>query len=175
MKVATWFALYSTMGCSLIAILDLKGKVSRRVVRRRDEKLRRESTQSLIQRSYRDDIPASAIERFLPLILDQEEDIILPCFSSEGVNYLHIRHNNLYRSSSFFLPPLFLTTYSPHHTAVVALTKKNSNAAELLTFLHKLVSVSSRPTTAQTLVIDSYDPTGPHRVLQGARGGVHSR
>ncbi|KAK4704525.1 AP-1 complex subunit mu, partial [Phenoliferia sp. Uapishka_3] len=88
---------------SLIAILDLKGK-------------------SLIQRSYRDDIPSTSIERFLPLVLDQEEDgaYVTPCFSSQGINYLHIRHNNLY---------------------LVALTKKNSNAAELLTFLHKLVSV----------------------------------
>lgn len=56
--------------------------------------------QSLIQRSYRDDIPSSAIERFLPLILEQEEDgaYVTPCFSSMGVNYLHIRHNNLYRA-----------------------------------------------------------------------------
>lgn len=56
-------------------------------------------TQSLIQRSYRDDIPPSALERFLPLVLDQEEDggYVVPCFSSQGINYLHIRHNNLYR------------------------------------------------------------------------------
>ncbi|GAA5863117.1 hypothetical protein JCM8547_002803 [Rhodosporidiobolus lusitaniae] len=90
-------------GCSLVAILDLKGK-------------------SLIQRSYRDDVPPSAIERFLPLVLEQEEEgaYVTPCFSSGGINYLHIRHNNLY---------------------LVALTKKNSNAAEILTFLHKMVSV----------------------------------
>jgi len=58
--------------------------------------------QSLIQRSYRDDIPSSAIERFLPLVLDQEEEgtYVTPCFSNGGINYLHIRHNNLYRQSS---------------------------------------------------------------------------
>lgn len=57
--------------------------------------------QSLIQRSYRDDIPSSAIERFLPLVLEQEEEgtYVTPCFSNGGINYLHIRHNNLYRQS----------------------------------------------------------------------------
>lgn len=35
----------------------------------------------------------------MPLILDMEEENvpITPCFSSEGINYMHIRHNNLYR------------------------------------------------------------------------------
>jgi hypothetical protein len=68
---------------SLIAILDLKGK-------------------PLIQRSYRDDVPSSYVERFLPLVLDIEEEgqQVTPCFSSQGVNYVHIRHSNLYRLSS---------------------------------------------------------------------------
>ena len=64
---------------SLIAILDLKGK-------------------PLIQRSYRDDVPPSYIERFLPLILDLEEQDkqVTPCFTDQGINYMHIRHSNLY-------------------------------------------------------------------------------
>ena len=66
---------------SLIAILDLKGK-------------------PLIQRSYRDDVPPSYIEKFLPIILELEEDNqqVTPCFTREGVNYMHIRHSNLYRA-----------------------------------------------------------------------------
>lgn len=66
---------------SLIAILDLKGK-------------------ALIQRSYRDDVPATCVERFLPLILELEEEgqQITPCFTNQGINYLHIRHSNLYRT-----------------------------------------------------------------------------
>ena len=64
---------------SLIAILDLKGK-------------------PLIQRSYRDDVPSSYIERFLPLILELEEQdkLVTPCFTDQGINYMHIRHSNLY-------------------------------------------------------------------------------
>lgn len=66
---------------SLIAIVDVKGK-------------------SLIQRSYRDDVSPSAIERFLPLLLDLEDEAggsaVPPCFTSEGINYMYIRHNNLY-------------------------------------------------------------------------------
>ena len=82
---------------SLIAILDLKGK-------------------PLIQRSYRDDVPSSYVERFLPLVLDIEEDSgqqVTPCFSSQGVNYMHIRHSNLYRTLCLF--PLQLEcNYHPH-------------------------------------------------------------
>ena len=68
---------------SLIAILDLKGK-------------------PLIQRSYRDDVPPSYIEKFLPIVLDLEEEgqQVTPCFTREGVNYMHIRHSNLYRESA---------------------------------------------------------------------------
>ena len=65
---------------SLIAILDLKGK-------------------PLIQRSYRDDVPSSYIERFLPLVLELEEENqqAPPCITSQGINYLQIRHSILYR------------------------------------------------------------------------------
>ncbi|KAG5221499.1 AP-1 complex [Salix suchowensis] len=77
---------------SLIAILDLKGK-------------------PLIQRSYRDDVPSSYIE---------QGQQVTPCFSSQGINYMHIRHSNLY---------------------ILALSKRNSNAAEIILFLHRLTSV----------------------------------
>lgn len=66
---------------SVVAILDLKGK-------------------PLIQRSYRDDVDPTAMERFLPLLTEIEEEhgtsAIQPCLSSQGVNYMHVRHNNLY-------------------------------------------------------------------------------
>ncbi|KAK0490424.1 Mu homology domain-containing protein [Armillaria novae-zelandiae] len=88
---------------SLIAILDLKGK-------------------PLIQRSYRDDVPASYVEKFLPYILDIEEEgqQVTPCFSKEGVNYVHVRFSNLY---------------------LLALSKRNINAAETVIFLHRLTQV----------------------------------
>ncbi|RIA93003.1 putative clathrin assembly protein AP47 [Glomus cerebriforme] len=87
---------------SAIFVLDLKGKV-------------------LISRNYRGDIPMSAVEKFMPLVLEaEEEQAPTPCFTYEGVNYLYIRHNNLY---------------------LLALTKKNSNATTILLFLHKLTEV----------------------------------
>lgn len=71
---------------SLIAILDLKGK-------------------PLIQRSYRDDVSPTYIERFLPLILDLEEENqqVPPCITSQGINYMHIRHSNLYCTTGFLM------------------------------------------------------------------------
>ena len=85
---------------SIVAILDLKGK-------------------PLIQRSYRDDVDPSALERFLPLLTEIEEErgagAIQPCLSAQGVNYMHVRHTNLY---------------------LLALSRRNTNAAEILLFLH---------------------------------------
>ncbi|PKC13024.1 clathrin adaptor, mu subunit [Rhizophagus irregularis] len=88
---------------SAVFVLDLKGKV-------------------LISRNYRGDIPMSAVEKFMPLVLEAEEEqqAPTPCFTHEGVNYLYIRHNNLY---------------------LLAITKKNSNATTILLFLHKLTEV----------------------------------
>ena len=86
----------------------------------------------------------SAVEKFPVLLSEAEEDssAVPPCFSDEGINvgatdypsrrpsrsttililgqYLYIRHNNLY---------------------LLALTKRNTNAAEILLFLHKIVEV----------------------------------
>lgn len=119
---------------SLIAILDLKGK-------------------SLIQRSYRDDVAPTYVDRFLTHILEMEDEGVreVPCFSREGVNYLHIRHSNLYGAhpdypdcsgdplESLGAPPLLLTP--SRLCTVVALSRNNSNAAEILLFLHRLVGV----------------------------------
>src|SRR3569833_4547049 len=92
----------------------------------------------------------SAVEKFPILLSEAEEEssAVPPCFSHEGINvstpvpspmptgqkkknqeeltgtnplqYLYIRHNNLY---------------------LLALTKRNTNAAEILLFLHKVVEV----------------------------------
>lgn len=87
---------------SAVFVLDLKGKI-------------------LISRNYRGDIPMTAIEKFMPLLLAaEEEDNVTPVLSSGGVHYLYIRHNNLY---------------------LLAITKRNSNAATILLFLHRLVKV----------------------------------
>jgi AP-1 complex subunit mu len=44
-------------------------------------------------------VPPTTVEKFLPLLLDMEEEsqLVTPCFTSQGVNYMFIRHNNLYR------------------------------------------------------------------------------
>lgn len=78
----------------------------------------------LLSRNYRGDIPMSAVERFPLLLLEAEEEssVVPPCFSKDGVNYLYITHNDLY---------------------VLALTKRNSNAAEILLFLHRVVTVAT--------------------------------
>jgi hypothetical protein len=108
---------------SLIAILDVKGK-------------------TLIQRCYRDDLGEDGtltyLERFMPLILDMEEEgqPVPPCFSSQGINYMHIRHSNLYRASR-----PFNYSFGVSSRLVLALSRRNSNAAEIIIFLHSFVQV----------------------------------
>jgi AP-1 complex subunit mu len=81
---------------SLIAILDLKGK-------------------PLIQRSYRDDVSPTHVERFLPLILDMEEEghMLTPCMTSQGINFMHIRHSNLYRQWTNLPISDFILNHNP--------------------------------------------------------------
>ncbi|KTW32620.1 uncharacterized protein T551_00105 [Pneumocystis jirovecii RU7] len=77
----------------------------------------------LISRDYRGDIPVTYVEKFLSLISESDDTVpATPCFTYEGIHYLYIRHSNLY---------------------ILTLTRKNSNAAELLLFLHKIVEVFS--------------------------------
>lgn len=102
---------------SIVFILDLKGKV-------------------IVSRNYRGDIPVSAVEKFMPLLSDLEEDGVTatPVLTHEGISYLYIKHNNLYRKS--------FTLFNLVRTGkVLALTRKNSNAMTVLLFLHKLAQV----------------------------------
>ncbi|KAJ8604741.1 hypothetical protein MRB53_041690 [Persea americana] len=77
---------------------------------------------TLLQGTTEETYQCQAVEKFPILKSEAEEESssVPPCFSDEGINYLYIEHNNLY---------------------LVALTKRNSNAAEILLFLHKLVEV----------------------------------
>ena len=75
---------FAQSGCTQLAILDLKGK-------------------SLIQRRYRDDVPDGAVWRFVPILLELEDEgkMETPCFTKDGVNFMFIRHSNLYSESRF--------------------------------------------------------------------------
>lgn len=91
------------MVASAIFILDLKGKV-------------------LISRNYRGDIPSTAVEKFMTLVLEREEDESsnTPIISDNGINYVYMKYNNLY---------------------LLALTRRNSNVMTILHFLHKVTQV----------------------------------
>lgn len=61
------------------------------------------------------------IEKFLPLVLEQEEDSITsPIVVCGDITFVYIKYNNLY---------------------IVSTTKINANAALVFSFLHKLVQV----------------------------------
>eukprot|EP00043_Microstomoeca_roanoka_P014692 m.146198 g.146198 ORF g.146198 m.146198 type:complete len:424 (-) comp16077_c3_seq1:127-1398(-) len=90
------------MSASAVYLLDLKGKV-------------------LISRDYRGDLPWGCIDKFLPLVIEAEEEgTATPIVQADEVTFMYIKHENLY---------------------FVATSKKNANAALVFVFLHKLVEV----------------------------------
>lgn len=75
----------------------------------------------ILSRRYRDDISPSAIDKFATLLaqFEEESNVIPPCLNYRGTHFLFIQHEDLY---------------------VVALsTSLTTNAAQVFTFLHKLV------------------------------------
>ncbi|CEF67920.1 AP-47 [Strongyloides ratti] len=67
------------------------------------------------------DIEMGEIEKFLPLVLEQEEEgSQSPVVEKDGINFCFIRHRNLY---------------------LVSMSKKNSNVTMILSFLYKCVEV----------------------------------
>lgn len=90
------------MSLSALFILDSKGKV-------------------LISRNYRGDIEMNVIERFMQLLLEQEDDQNLTPIVQHGeVAFIYIKHTNVY---------------------LVAISKTNTNAALVISYLYKIVRV----------------------------------
>ena len=54
--------------------------------------------QPLISRNYRGDVEMSMIDKFLPMVLDAEEEgSQSPILIHEKVTFVYIKHQNLYR------------------------------------------------------------------------------
>ncbi|CAH8596406.1 unnamed protein product [Schistosoma intercalatum] len=90
------------MVVSALYILDNKGKV-------------------LIHRNYRGDVETSAIEKFMPVAMEREEEgSLIPVLQLGEITFTYVKYNYLY---------------------LVCLTRKNANVAMVLAFLYKLVSI----------------------------------
>jgi AP-1 complex subunit mu len=84
----------------------------------------------------------SAVEKFPVLLSDAEEEssAVPPCFSDEGINVCERSWSYLYWGSMYWTSWKYL--YIRHNNLyLLALTKRNTNAAEILLFLHKIVEV----------------------------------
>lgn len=88
-------------GASALFILDSRGKV-------------------IISRKYRNDIPLNVADNFCQCVIQQEDAMVKPVFSVDGVVYCWIQHRDVY---------------------VLAVTLRNSNAMMIVTFLYRLVDV----------------------------------
>ncbi|ODM89787.1 AP-1 complex subunit mu-1 [Orchesella cincta] len=90
------------MSLSAVFILDVKGKV-------------------LISRNYRGDIDMGVIEKFMPLLIEKEEEgTVTPILLTDSCTFAYVKYNNLY---------------------IISVTRKNVNIALVFVFLHKLVQV----------------------------------
>lgn len=90
------------MSISAIYILDVKGKV-------------------LISRNYRGDIDMGCIEKFMPLVMEREDDgILAPIIQTQDATFCFIKVSNLY---------------------IVSTTVINANITLVFSLLHKIVAV----------------------------------
>lgn len=90
------------MSCSAIFILDIRGKV-------------------LISRNYKGDIDLGVIDKFMPLIMEKEEEgSLTPILDTPDCTFAFIKTSNLY---------------------LVSVTKKNANIMLVFVLLHKIVQV----------------------------------
>ncbi|VDO39120.1 unnamed protein product [Brugia timori] len=107
------------MSSSAIYILDLKGK-------------------AIISRNYRGDIDMAVIDKFMPLLLEREEEgRQSPALEHPEATFIYFRHSNLYcKSSDSFNFVCCRVSFS-----VVSTSRKNVNVALVLTFLYKIVEV----------------------------------
>ncbi|XP_005737083.1 adaptor related protein complex 1 subunit mu 3 [Pundamilia nyererei] len=75
----------------------------------------------LICRNYMGNMDINVIDQFMPILMKREEDAeMTPLISHGSAHFMWIKHNNLY---------------------LVAITKKNANAALVYSFLYKIVQV----------------------------------
>ena len=80
------------MSSSAVFILDVKGKV-------------------LISRNYRGDIDMSVIDKFMPLLMEKEEEgLVTPIIQTSDCTFAYIKTNNLYIVSTNQSLFLFLMT-----------------------------------------------------------------
>jgi len=89
------------MSVSALFILDAKGKI-------------------IISRDYRGDVRVSCVDRFVQRLVEEEEANVRPVFEEDGINYIYVKHNNVY---------------------LLAVTRRNADAALVLLFLHTLIRV----------------------------------
>jgi len=74
----------------------------------------------IINRNYRGDVPMTVAERFANYIAETEEEDLRPVVQDHGVTFVYVKYNNLY---------------------LLAVTKRNANAAVIVLFLYRLVHV----------------------------------
>ncbi|KAL3315506.1 AP-1 complex subunit mu-1 [Cichlidogyrus casuarinus] len=90
------------MSVSGVFILDAKGK-------------------ALLSRMYRGDIDISVIDKFMPLLMEREDEgNLVPIIQIESMNFMFVKYNYLY---------------------LVTVTQRNANAVLVFTFLYKLVDI----------------------------------
>uniref|UniRef100_A0A7N8Y5H7 Adaptor related protein complex 1 subunit mu 3 n=1 Tax=Mastacembelus armatus TaxID=205130 RepID=A0A7N8Y5H7_9TELE len=79
------------------------------------------SAQVLICRNYMGNMDMNEIDHFMPILMKREEDAeMTPVVSHGSAHFMWIKHSNLY---------------------LVAITKKNANAALVYSFLYKIIQV----------------------------------
>jgi AP-1 complex subunit mu len=74
----------------------------------------------IISRNYRGDVPMNCVDRFANMMIEEEDSQLTPIMVENGIAYVYIKVNGI---------------------TLLAVTKRNSNAAVLLLFLYQTASL----------------------------------
>lgn len=74
----------------------------------------------LISRDYRGDTPVACVEKFAEKIQDEEDTVLKPIFTEEGITYVYIKLSNIY---------------------ILSVTKRNANVTLMMLYMYHVASV----------------------------------
>jgi AP-1 complex subunit mu len=91
-------------------------------------------------RNYRGDVEMNSIEKFMPLLMEQEDEgRASPVIQKDDISYVFIKHTNIFSMFQLFSIDFRIFYRIYLLILVVALCKNNANAAMVLSFLYKCV------------------------------------
>jgi AP-1 complex subunit mu len=74
----------------------------------------------LISRNYRGDVPVTCIQKFATKLQEEDDSLLKPVYTEEGITYVYIKLSNIY---------------------ILSVTKRNANVTMMMVYMYHVASV----------------------------------